>query len=70
MPLAGWCVDPEVLENIRVHIILLVCCNDGMSFSGYRGGGIGCWVVPFILCGGCLHRQGWCSWFPLAGGVL
>ena len=37
MPLAGWCVDPEVFENIRVHIILLVCCNDGMSFSGYGG---------------------------------
>ena len=36
MPLAGWCVDPEVLENIKVHIILLVCCNDGMSFSGYN----------------------------------
>ena len=37
MPLAGWCVDPK-LENIKVHIILLVCCNDCMSFSGYRGG--------------------------------
>ena len=38
MPLAGWCVDPEVLENTRVHMILLVCSNDDTSFSGYIGG--------------------------------